>query len=392
MIYSLRTAFAPLSVLAIGVVATGLMLPAGPLFAQSDIAETVGQTLVKTMSKVSGDTFAYETARFEEADNVVVLEKVTLTRDKAKRPSIIIDETRIVAPEILDDGGFKADEVTTEGILLQSRAVEGTVASASAFNVTVQPAEQIVEGAVSQWFRYQTSSMKDIQLGGDADNRLVTIASIDTVADINGDNIPVAGEVELEDISIQIAKFPDSRIKQDIVGLGYQELNLSLSAKGSYAPEDENLTVERFQLTGDDTAALSLTAAIGGIPQSFMASPLDPRAIIATASIGNLDLNIDDNSLANRVLSAQAEKMGVEPDALAAQLSGALPFFLAVLDNEAFQKQVADAVSAFLSDPQTFSVLMAPEKPTPFIQVFAALTSAPGTVVDLLGLSISANE
>lgn len=392
MIYSFRTAFAPLCVLAIGVLATGLTLPASPLFAQSDIAETVGQTLVTTMSKVSGDTFAYESARFEEADNIVVLKNVTLTRDKAKRPSIIIDETRILAPEILDGGGFKAAEVTTQSIVLQSRAFEGTVASATALNVTVQPADQIVEGAVSQWFRYETSSVKDVRLGGDADNRLVTIGSIDTVADINGDNIPVAGEVDIADISIQIAGFPDSRIKQDIVGLGYQELNLSLSAKGSYAPEGEILTVERFLLSGDDTAVLSLTAAIGGIPQSFMASPLDPRAIIATASIGNLDLNIDDNSLAGRVLSAQAEKMGVEPDALAAQLSGALPFFLAVLDNEAFQKQVADAVSAFLNDPQSFNILMAPEKPTPFIQVFAALTSAPGTVVDLLGLSISAND
>lgn len=392
MIHTLRTAFTPVFVLTIGVLATGLVLPIGMLSAQSNIAETVGQTLVTTMSKVSGDTFAYEAARFEEADNVVILEKVTLTRDKAKRPSIVIDETRILAPELMDNGGFRADQVITEGILLQSRAVEGTVASASASNVVVQPADQIVEGAISQWFRYQTSSVKDIQLGGSPEDRLVTISSIDTVADINDDNIPIAGEVEIADISLQIADFPDSRIKKDIVGFGYQELNLSLSAKGSYATESETLMVERFQLNGDDTAALSLTAAIGGIPQSFMASPLDPRAIIATASIGSLDMKIDDNSLASRVLAAQAEKMGVEPEALAAQLSGALPFFLAVLENDAFQKQVADAVSAFLTDPQNFNVLMAPEKPTPFIQVFAALTSAPGTVVDLLGLSISAND
>lgn len=392
MIHSFRAALIPNILLTIGVLAGLSMLPSNQAAAQSNIAETVGQTLVSTMSKVSGDTFAYETARFEEADNVVVLEDVTLTRNKAKRPSIIIKETRILAPKILDDGGFSADGVTTTGIVLQSRAIEGTVASAAALNVTVQPADQIVEGAVSQWFRYQTSSVKGIRLGGNAEQRLVTIGSIDTVADINDNNIPVAGEVEIDSIAIQVSDFPDSRIKQDIVGLGYQELNLSLSAKGSYAPESETLTVERFQLTGKNTAALSLAAAIGGIPQSFMASPLDPRAIIATASIGSLDLQVDDNSLANRVLSAQAEKMGVEPEAFAAQLSGALPFFLAVLDNEAFQKQVADAVSTFLGDPQNFNILMAPEKPTPFIQVFAALTSAPGTVVDLLGLSISANK
>lgn len=382
----------PVFALAIGVLISGVTVPTSRLAAQSDMAETIGQTLITTMSKVSGDTFAYETARFEEAENVVVLEKVTLTREKAKRPSIIIDETRISAPAMLADGGFTAEGITTLGIRLQSRAAEGSVASATALDVTVQPADQLVEGAISQWFRYKTSTVKDIQLGGTADNRLVRIASVETAADINADYIPVAGAVDVEGISIQIADFPDSRIKRDITALGYQELNLALSAKGSYAPETETLTVERFLLSGDDTANLSLEADIGGIPQSFMASPLDPRTIIATASIGNLDLYIDDNSLAGRVLSAQAEKMGVEPDALAAQLSGALPFFLAVLENDAFQKQVADAVSSFLGDPQNFSVVMTPEKPTPFIQVFAALTSAPGTVVDLLGLSISANK
>lgn len=382
----------PVFALAVGVLVSGLTVPTSQLAAQSDMAETIGQTLITTMSKVSGDTFAYESARFEEAENVVILENVTLTREKAKRPSIIIDETRISGPEMLADGGFSAEGITTSGIKLQSRAAEGTVASATALDVTVQPADQIVEGAISQWFRYKTSTVRDIHLGGSADNRLVKIASVETAADINADYIPVAGAVDVEGISIQIADFPDSRIKKDIIAHGYQELNLSLSAKGSYAPESETLTVERFLLSGDDTANLSLEAAIGGIPQSFMASPLDPRAIIATASIGNLNLYVDDNSLAGRVLSAQAEKMGVEPDALAAQLSGALPFFLAVLENDAFQKQVADAVSSFLGDPQNFSVVMTPEKPTPFIQVFAALTSAPGTVVDLLGLSINANK
>lgn len=372
--------------------AGALVLPIAPAAAMSHLAETVGQTLIETMSKVSGDTFAYATARFEEAENTVVLEKVTLTRQRAKQPSVVIDSARILAPVMMENGGFTADSVTTLGIALHSRSLKGTAASATASNVIVQPADQIVEGAVSQWFRYETSSVKDIRLGGTPEAPLVTVATIDTVADINDDNIPVAGEVAISDISIQVSDFPESRIRRDIMELGYDQVEMSVAAKGSYAPEDDTLTVESFQLTGDDAAALSLSASIGGIPESFMASPLDPRTIIATASIGSLDLRIVDDSLTNRVLSAQAKKMGTEPEALAAQLSGALPFFLAVLENDAFQKQVADAVSAFLNEPQNFNIAMEPEKPTPFIQVFAALTSAPGTIIELLGLSISANE
>nr|WP_306267106.1 hypothetical protein [Pararhizobium sp. IMCC3301] len=372
--------------------AVALTAPMAPAAAASDLADTVGQTLIGTMSKVSGDTFAYETARFEEADNTVVLENLTFTREKAKQPSVTIETARILAPVMMENGGFTADSVTTLGIALNGRSVKGTVASAQASNVMVQPADQIVEGAISQWFRYETSSVQNIRIGGTPEAPLVSVATIDTVADINDDNIPVAGEVTVSNVSIQVSDLSESRIQRDIKQLGYEEIGFSLTAKGSYAPEDDTLTVESFQLTGDNVAALSLSASIGGIPESFMASPLDPRTIIATASIGSLDLRIVDDSLTGRVLTAQAKKMGTEPEALAAQLSGALPFFLAVLENDAFQNQVADAVSSFLNEPENFNITMKPEKPTPFIQVFAALTSAPGTIVELLGLSISAND
>ena len=370
--------------------AVALTAPLAPAAATSDLADTVGQTLIQTMSKVSGDTFAYETARFEEADNTVVLENLTLTREKAKQPSVTIESARILAPVMMENGGFTADSVTTLGIALHGRSVKGTVASAQASNVTVQPADQIVEGAISQWFRYETSSVRNIRIGGTPEAPLVTVAAIDTVADINDDNIPVAGEVTVSNVSIQVSDLQESRIQRDIKQLGYDEMQFSLTAKGSYAPEEDTLTVESFELTGDNVATLTFSASIGGIPESFMASPLDPRTIIATASIGSLDF-VDD-SLTGRVLTAQAQKMGTEPEALAAQLSGALPFFLAVLENDAFQTQVADAVSSFLNGPENFNITMEPEKPTPFIQVFAALTSAPGTIVELLGLSISAND
>ena len=123
--------------------AVALTAPLAPAAATSDLADTVGQTLIQTMSKVSGDTFAYETARFEEADNTVVLENLTLTREKAKQPSVTIESARILAPVMMENGGFTADSVTTLGIALHGRSVKGTVASAQASNVTVQPADQI---------------------------------------------------------------------------------------------------------------------------------------------------------------------------------------------------------------------------------------------------------
>ncbi|MBL4647181.1 MAG: hypothetical protein JKY99_12075 [Rhizobiales bacterium] len=358
----------------------------------ADFAKKIGDILVETMSKVSGDTITYESASFSDELNAVVLENVSLLRARAKRPSLIVQTTTIVEPEMMENGGFSAQEIKAENIKIQTRASSGMVASANASNVFVQPADQVAEGALSQWFKYDKSTIRNIQLGGTADAPVLTIEELDTIVSINDNNIPVKGDVSLNGLVVHMDRLSKTRVKNAFADLGYEQLKISLKAKGSYKPEDKLLSVEQFVLSGDDSGTLSIVADIGGIPESFMASPLDPRTIIATASIGKLLIDFQDHSITNRVLGLQAKKMGVEPEALAAQLSGALPFFLIALQNEAFQKQVAEAVTSYLSDPKSFAITVNPEKPTPFIQIFAALTSAPGTVVDLLGLNLTANQ
>ncbi len=358
----------------------------------SEFAKKVGDILSQTMSKVSGDKISYETARFSEENKAVILENVSLLRARAKRPSLLVQTTTISDVTITDNGGFSASSILAEGIKIQSRAVSGVVTSASANNVTVQPSEQVTEGALSQWFKYDNSSIKSVKLGGKPETPVISINELNTVVSINDNNIPVKGDVALNGLIIDMESLSRTRVKNALSDLNYEKLALSLKAKGSYNPGDNVLKVEEFVLAGDDSGTLSVTADIGGIPESFMASPLDPRAIIATASIGSLLVDFQDHSITNRVLGMQAKKMGVEPEALAAQLSGALPFFLIALQNEPFQKQVAEAVTAYLNEPKNFAITVKPVKPTPFIQVFAALTSAPGTVVDLLGLNIAANQ
>ena len=386
--FSRQSSFLPATVFA----ALFAMAPQLSFSQDADFAKKIGDILVETMSKVSGDTITYESASFSDELNAVVLENVSLLRARAKRPSLIVQTTTIVEPEMMENGGFSAQEIKAENIKIQTRASFGMVASANASNVFVQPADQVAEGALSQWFKYDKSAIRNIQLGGTADAPVLTIEELDTIVSINDNNIPVKGDVSLNGLVVHMDRLSKTRVKNAFADLGYEQLKISLKAKGSYTPEDKLLSVEQFVLSGEDSGTLSITADIGGIPESFMASPLDPRTIIATASIGKLLIDFQDHSITNRVLGLQAKKMGVAPEALAAQLSGALPFFLIALQNEAFQKQVAEAVTSYLSDPKSFAITVNPEKPTPFIQIFAALTSAPGTVVDLLGLNLTANQ
>ncbi|ODN65361.1 hypothetical protein A6302_04556 [Methylobrevis pamukkalensis] len=84
--------------------------------------------------------------------------------------------------------------------------------------------------------------------------------------------------------------------------------------------------------------------------------------------------------------------MGTDAAGLATQLAAALPLMLTPIQNPAFQAQLASAASAFLKDPKSITLTAAPAKPMTFMELFATAQSAPQTLPDALGVTVTANE
>ena len=69
-----------------------------------------------------------------------------------------------------------------------------------------------------------------------------------------------------------------------------------------------------------------------------------------------------------------------------------LPSMLTYIQNPAFQTKVQDAVSAYLTNPENLSIVVAPQTPVPATQVIGAAMGAPQTLPEVLKLDITANQ
>ena len=114
--------------------------------------------------------------------------------------------------------------------------------------------------------------------------------------------------------------------------------------------------------------------------------------VLSQLSVQALTIRYRDDSLAGKILDAAAAQQGATREQYVQQLAGALPFFLAMVQNPAFQNKVATAVGQFLTDPKSLTISVQPERPISGAELFGLVQTAPQTLPDVLGASIEANK
>ena len=114
--------------------------------------------------------------------------------------------------------------------------------------------------------------------------------------------------------------------------------------------------------------------------------------ILSQISVQALTIRYSDDSLAGKILEAAATKQGTTREQYAQQLAGALPFFLSMIQNPAFQNKVAAAVGQFLTEPKSLTISVQPDRPISGAELFGLVQTAPQTLPDVLGASIEANN
>jgi hypothetical protein len=65
---------------------------------------------------------------------------------------------------------------------------------------------------------------------------------------------------------------------------------------------------------------------------------------------------------------------------------------LSQLNNPAFTQQVVESVGAFLKEPRSLTLSLKPAQPVQVLQLMQIDPNNPGTAIDLLGVSMTAND
>jgi hypothetical protein len=168
---------------------------------------------------------------------------------------------------------------------------------------------------------------------------------------------------------------------KQLQSFGMNVFTFDLDVAGTYDPDGQRTTLSQYDLVAEGLGTLHVTATVTG---GVAAPGQNPIAALQTLSLGKATLRWDDHSLTNRLLALGAASKGTTPDALRAQLAmGTLALTMFMPE----QPDAASQVNAFLTNPKTLTITLAPSAPVSLMTLAAtpAAQRAP-----LLGVHIQA--
>ena len=156
-----------------------------------------------------------------------------------------------------------------------------------------------------------------------------------------------------------------------------------------------DLTAEVTGLTPaviEQINALQTEAATGGemTDEKAQAQMMKGMGIMQGVSIVGASLRYDDASLAGHMLDYFAGQSGADRATFVANLKTMLPMVIGQAGIPALTDLVVPPVSAFLDDPQSLEIDIAPPSPTSALVLMAAAAN-PASLITALGLTVQAN-
>jgi hypothetical protein len=366
------------------------LLAGAALFLASPAAamepEAAADALAAALAKGSDSKAAYESA---EADGANILIKgLTLSRGE-EEPTITFAETRIEAPVEGGNGVFESPRVTFADGKVSGTAT-GTLGAATLTGVTVLDPATIKGDGLGDSVLFQTAEATDLTASRGDQPGEVTVARIFAESGNVVDNIAQDSRGVVEGAVLSPDFFSASAVKPET--LGYDNIAFDMRWDGSRDVEAGTMTLRDLSVTMQDGGEISVAAMVGNLPDPRILNDPDATAAASKTKIHNLSIRYEDNSLAGRVLDYLAGQQGISREEYAQQMSAALPFLLAMINNPALQGEIATAIGAFLNDPKSLAISIAPAQPLSGEEIIDLVGSNPQTLPDRLNASITANQ
>jgi hypothetical protein len=368
-------------------VAANLVLAAA-LLPQTSLAaepQAIADSLVAALEAGTKGQVSFGEASAEGDD--VVISGLAFS-DEDGETTVTFDRTVVVAPEERSEGGFEAEEIELTAGTISGQST-GSVESATITDVTVLSPEETAARQLSQGIVYSTAEAAGIRLTPPEQTGEIGIETIFIEVGDIVDDVPQASSGYVEGISVPGAMFGEGPMTPQ--ALGYDDLQFEIRWEGGRDPATDELTVEDFTLTMLDGGSLTLTGKVGNLPFARIEDPTASADAASQVTIHNVTLEYVDESLTRRILDTMAQAQGMTGEQYGQQLAAALPFMLAAINNPAFQQQLAGALGAFLQDPQSLTIEIAPESPVTGAEIMQIVSTAPQTLPDRLNANVSAN-
>jgi len=398
-----------------GVATVALMGPAMALDAQAfvdrvaEVYKTIGYDFQFGAATLDGDTITVDGVTVGLASAEAGLEPTTF-------------DAEITFSGVVEgaDGSYTADSVTIPDVDTEFSSAPEPVGHVTLSDIRADglylPAGDTIP-AVALLQLVQSISTGPLLLTRNG----VEVVSIDSMEASSTFN-PAQGSADLVDLSSVLAvngiSLDLSTVSEDdadagavIEALGLTSISGNITQDLTWSMADGHMVVNEFLFDFADVGALDIKADLTGLTPAVLdqiyamqaatagttpseeqaqAQMMQGMALMQGVSIVSASVRYDDASLAGRLLDFFAAQSGGDRATFVAGLKSMLPMLLAQSGIPALNDLVIPPVSAFLDDPQSLEVKVAPPSPTSLLVLMAAAAN-PAGLITALGLAVEAN-
>ncbi len=196
--------------------------------------------------------------------------------------------------------------------------------------------------------------------------------------------VPVSGELAYAGLKLSKSLMPDPRARDAFDKLGIDTLTLSLGLSYQWDLDQKQMALRNVGLKIDELGALNLSTDLAS---------MQPGANLETqGSLSHAVLRYDDASLVDRGVKAFALMSNADPAAIRQQIVAMIDTRATALGDAPGIKAAADALKAFLADPHSLTIELAPQTPVAFTALQGLGTMQPADIATLIGLKVTANK
>lgn len=340
-------------------------------------------------------------------------DSVTLTDARLStpgKPDMDAGDLVFEGVEDADDGGYTAEAVLIADI---NATVEDTTISMSGLEITgLKIPGAPTADSVSGFGFYDGFSMgpMTVTVEGKEVFSMTGAEATNTLRDNDGG---LDFEATGSGILIDLSEVKDPKAKDALKKLGYERLSGDLALDVGWDANSGRLDIREYALTLDDVGRLNIAFQVTGYTMEFIralqqaqvAAAANPDAKAAEQAAGlamlgmmsrlsfvDASIRFDDGSLTKRALSMAGEQQGVSGEQMGQALKGMLPLMLGQLGMPALQQQISAAANTYLDNPESLTISASPAEPVAFPMIMGAGMGDPKQLVDLLGVTVSAND
>lgn len=336
---------------------------------------------------------------------------IVLQGTKIKLPTIGEKETAIgdvTLQNVQDapDGGYSIEQVTVPDLALGRETDKNDKAEMKGLalqNVHI-PSEK-AKGPLDSIVMYDKLKVDEILFGTPGKDG-ATVKGFDLSLDTTNKAEKIGYVWTIANIDATFEKGG----KNPLAPLDMNTFNGSLTSKGSWSPASGDTSLDQLELEAKELGKINITGSLGGYDLAFLeavqktqenmskadadkdAAGLAILGLAEQLNLKNLSIRFDNDTLTQKVLDYYAKQQGADGKQLGEQMKMMVPLMATQLKNPEFAQQLKVAADKYFTDPKSLTISASPDQPVTFASIVATASLDPTKIIQLLKISVDANN